>query len=53
MVVIFLLEETNGYNAHARSKLATVYTATRLGVCNYQNMWYHDFSRLLFRKYHD
>ena len=25
----------------------------RLGVCDYQNMWYHDYCRLLLRKYHD
>ena len=24
-----------------------------LGVCDYQNMWYHDYCRLLLRKYHD
>ena len=24
-----------------------------VGVCDYQNMWYHDYCRLLLRKYHD
>ena len=28
----------------------TVYT---LGVCDYQNIWYHDYCRLLLREYHD
>ena len=24
-----------------------------LGVCDYQITWYHDYCRLLLRKYHD
>ena len=24
-----------------------------VGVCDYQNAWYHDYCRLLLRKYHD
>ena len=24
-----------------------------LGVCDYHDMWYHDYCRLLLRKYHD
>ena len=24
-----------------------------VGVCDYQNMWYHDYCRLSLRKYHD
>ena len=24
-----------------------------VGVCNYHNMWYHDYCHLLLRKYHN